>query len=559
MKRAHSEVQQRSAVTVTNLKALQSALVAGDQAELSDDFSLGIMSYQSNLDFVSALQFVNTQLLSGPVPLFKHVIWWSNTNPMQLKLLFEILSSPNCPVEYLELNDFHLEKFLPQLHPNKNLTSLDLYRNYLDGSLLVKLLARSSITRLDLGSFSLENYIGFLENLSLCTSLKSLSIFASQPVPLGPFIILNTSITRLEAMITTPDGGLNIIKGNSVLKKLFLSMNLENNDETHKILTGICSEFEYNHSLVSFRLEFGDYLHIDSFGGLVKNTTLISLSVPATPKCICELLEGSNRITKLHAIVPANYDYDVLCKFVQNTTTVRRLELSEESEGYVSNSGAKFFSALLQNSSITFISIETCYTIDVETANLIASSLRVPEKLKGLDLAGSVIETEAFPILFNALLANNTLTLLSFSFSNIENESTESFEKYLWQTTTLKRLSLNNMHTTIGDKIMKPLMNNISVHTTVQGGSDPVTVKKFKCISQHNQGKLFEKYLICVEIRIRQGWPETHHQFTEEEKHVLLELVCCAFDIPTEVLSLIIHQMVILQHKRKTAETINTQ
>jgi hypothetical protein len=41
-----------------------------------------------------------------------------------------------------------------------------------------------------------------------------------------------------------------------------------------------------------------------------------------------------------------------------------------------------------------------------------------------------------------------------------------------------------------------------------------------------------------------------------EEKHVLLELACCAFEIPTEVLSLIIHRVVILEHKKQTEQYV---
>lgn len=50
---------------------------------------------------------------------------------------------------------------------------------------------------------------------------------------------------------------------------------------------------------------------------------------------------------------------------------------------------------------------------------------------------------------------------------------------------------------------------------------------------------------------MRHGWPDTHTEFTEKEKKSIVEFCCCASEIPTEVLSFIIHQITIIKNRKK--------
>jgi hypothetical protein len=479
----HSEVIR----TVTNLQELQKALDLQrtgvefkDTIILGDNFSLSITPKGCG---ANSLEFVKNQLLFRPLKLNNEVVWWSDES--HLNLLFQILSSPICTVQSLELNNVPLGNYLPLLHPNPNLTSLEFYKTYLDGSLLVDLLTRSSVSVVHLKSFSLQNDIAFLENLQLCTNLEKLCLSNSLETPLVPFISLCTSITHLVANSTTVLG---FIKVNSTLKTLDVGVWLESS------LATIFSEFEHNNSIETFKIRYKDF-YVDSFGdGFVKNTSLTSLTMcDTTSKCLCELLSGYNRIAELNVIIPENADHNLFFHFIQSTTTVQTLGLDNtDNEEYKHDFVAKFFSSLKTNASITYIRLEHFF-INVESAVLMASMLQI-RKLKGLDLSTSYIEKKAFPILFSAL-DTNTLKVLRFSFSR-KKPNTELFEKYLWQTTSLETLTILEVNPKISERILTALMNNISADVSIR--SDIAVTAKFKCLSQHNQGLIFfRKLILC--------------------------------------------------------------
>lgn len=56
----------------------------------------------------------------------------------------------------------------------------------------------------------------------------------------------------------------------------------------------------------------------------------------------------------------------------------------------------------------------------------------------------------------------------------------------------------------------------------------------------------------------KKNWPNPYRNFTDKEHQFFLEIYCCAFEVPTEVLSLIIKCIVIVEHKSKAQEEFSS-
>lgn len=212
-----------------------------------------------------------------------------------------------------------------------------------------------------------------------------------------------------------------------------------------------------------------------------KNTNNLCCCLPMLPKFL-ELLQGSNSITELNLNLDfSNFYFDDLCDFIGKTTTLQILCIVVET--FQLYSCENIFDKLLENNSINSISL--CgFILEVNCAQKLKKILLKPGKLQRLYLnLNDKIQPRAYPIIFESLVGNNTLTELLISLTFHCNPSTVSLEKYFQETTTLKCLQLvGNCSFKFSENIVRIMANlthfEFSCHLT-----DKLTI-----ISERNRG-----------------------------------------------------------------------
>lgn len=82
-----------------------------------------------------------------------------------------------------------------------------------------------------------------------------------------------------------------------------------------------------------------------------------------------------------------------------------------------------------------------------------------------------------------------------------------------------------------------------------------LSIKSLKNSTKSLPGGFDEFGFHNTEIQRKNGWPNTHLEFDDNEQVGMVEIACCAVEFPTDVLSQIIHWMTILTHKNILVES----
>lgn len=440
---------------VDHLSTLATQLKYKNSYTISNRFNLAIDELSS---VVPAMEVINNKLEEGHGLSFHPECTCRGVKDAKhLELLAQILTSPNCNVKSLDFSSMSLN--LALFKPNQHLERVSLQCVHgVDGQHLLEFLENSQINSLSCFMVKFSNISKFFSGLKLCTSLQRLYVsYCKYEERVSDHINEATNLAELRIIVNDFEDGNNLIRRNSTIHTLDISMNL---DFTQEQKTDFVEGLQVNSTLKM--LNIFSLGKLESFGrGFPGNCMLHTLTLQASSsECIAELLQFPNGITKLDVTLPGTSDLNVFCDFVQKTTTIKTLN----SDSYFKGDGNPLFCALFENTSITEFKMKSVFKIGPVSASTIARIfLEKPEKLTKFHLDDCSFYDESYLIIFNSLPGNTTLT--SICIGNIDNAShTESLGEFVRKSTSLKYFNIRgDFFKNISKSFYSALLENFSI------------------------------------------------------------------------------------------------
>lgn len=518
---------------VGSVSDLQDALQSDRPFEIKHDFSIGDDFLPSACNL--ALDFLEKKQTLGPVPWRQHVILRSVN-----RQLLRILSMQHCLVKHFTLQ-FLNASWLPFFSPNKNVREITFCGNG-DSVWLANLLNITNLEKLSLVNVSMDNDLTFLKALSCSKYLRELQLNnCSFTTPAGPY--LGSYVEKLTVVVSNMTDAYGFIKGN-FLKEFALFYSSHIIGLITRMVGTLFKEMSYNQTLEKCSLHTSEYL--ESFDSFQNNSSLRYLTVPATISSIHKLFQRPSRITHLKVNLSPEVDSNIFLDFVKIATGLLSLEILGKDTW--SPHANQIFSSILNNTSLQHVGINY-FSIDDECAKIIATMVNEPGRLKSLKIENNKISDKGYETIFNSLPGNTTLTTLSFTIEE-ECPDVSSLIAYLRQTSKLKILTFR------GDRfawqVYNALVNNLLVEVNYNAEYEHDVHQLLTNLSSQNKGLILTFLFLFLDISEKIGWPSTHEKFKENDKKIWLELSCCSCSLPTEVLSLIVHQIFIIQTRQNT-------
>lgn len=475
-----------------------------------------------------------------------------------LPYFLKILENPKSTVERFSVyTTVCLDHFLPNLKANMNLTCLELVNQTatvasLNAEHVILALKNSkNIKKLVAdGPFEMQNSTKFVENIHMFKALRCIE-FSEQMFDDYSFLNFAPNIRRLYfSRVTEPSQKcLSFLQQNSTIQRLKFTFCANVNVFQIKTILDALRLNSYLQSLNFCNLQM---LKNPMFDFEI-NSALKKLSLEADVSWLPALLKFTGLSVLSLSRIPEEVDYEILYNFVEKCTQLKGLKLAAFHDKV--QNGTRLFSALVKNLSITEFSFCNLIKID-KTCALEMAKFFQTRNVTIFRLHASNITNNALSIFFDILHENTSLTVLYLfllDFKYFSNFS--SFTNFVRRNSNLRSLHINGVYLgNFAASIFDALRENVSIFNLFFGDSEH-SEPYLRALLCRNRGLYFyPKILFFVEFVRKKGWPASVSEFPAEEQHILLEVTCCAMDIPTEILTLIVDAIVFIHHEKVLCE-----
>jgi hypothetical protein len=468
-------------------RALQGA--NSDKVEISEPFYMHLSDNANDEDYVPVLEFLEERIKKQPTVL-EGLDFYGVEGKVLMQILARILSHENCLYKSNNISFLSvpfLDVFLANCKPVKGVTRYTLGRAEVHGESLANMLKEpETLEFLQLLEIQFPNEIT-LQKCGEFLASKKMTEVNCDNTSLMPFIAKNQNIKNITLPSNFENATQFILQNSSSLKNFHL---LLPKPESQSAASDFFKFFSKNTSLTKFSLACWETVHIESFGGGFQgNTSLKILDIKATSECVHELLDGTNGISELRVFLPQSYNHDIICDFVEKTTTIQSIQLMSP-HGFSQNThnGTKLFSGLFKNSSIKKFMLDIGIAIDSECNNIIARIFNEkPEKLQVF----TCLNSEISPSFFDCLPNNTTLQNLAVNVGKCKklDPYQSSLETFLRRSSTIRTLKIFGIVKEVNAKsLFFSLICNESI-TELHLLDNYLYDEVCKCFTEKNKGR----------------------------------------------------------------------